>query len=223
MTIKNIKDNTVLQVVSEENNTVHRATFYEPYKNDCFFAKSKSLHSEAAKNIGKRCRVSFYNEDCICTFLSEIQRVFIKSGSYLTLLCQVSGIEETSQRKFQREDIATKVNLYGLSEENFQKSIFARDRILFSSMSMNISAGGMCLVSNEQLRPSPDPYYLTEFSINKEAFLLPAHLLRRSDAPRFMQYRYSYGFGFLCENIPADQNRLLGTLINTKASAGTNL
>ena len=115
MKINNLKNNTVLQVIDEENNEVYRATFHEPYREDSFFFKSKDLYLAAENNTGKQYRISFYNEDCICTFVGEVQRVLIKSGALLTLLQQVSEVEETSQRKFQREDITIKLNIYDLS------------------------------------------------------------------------------------------------------------
>ncbi|HBU12697.1 MAG TPA: hypothetical protein DEB31_08230 [Clostridiales bacterium] len=219
MTITSIKDGTVLQAVKEGTDTVHRVTFSAPYKDDSFFVKSREFYTVAEKEIGTQYRLSFYSGDSLCTFLCVIQRVFIKSGSFLTLLEQVSDIEETSQRKYLREDIAAKITLHNLSEDDYKNSRFSTGPAVFSGMSINISAGGLCIVSNEKLRPSEEPYYLAEFSLGKDTFLLPSILARRTDAPHFMGYRYSYSFEFLFDLLPAEQNRLLGVLINTKAAA----
>lgn len=221
MEIKNIKTETMLRFVLAEDETVaFKVTFFDLYTDKSFFVKSKELYEYASK-AGRPLsfEINFFLDDASCNCTGRTEKVFIRSGSYLTLINQTSEIERTNPRRHQRESIATRVILYRLPEDEFNSNNFVRElsRVELSCMSFDISGGGFCLMSNDALRHPGEPHYLAEFTLNgNELFVLPVRLVRSDKAPPMSRVRYDYGFAFQYDNLPNEERRLIGALINVK-------
>ena len=134
---------------------------------------------------------------------------------------QVTDIETLNRRVYQRDEILVNVRVYGLPEE-----LIAGPRYKVPDMkpalvdvSFDVSAGGMCILSNTVLTSEHDPYYLLEFSFSdKDWFLYPALLVRRSKYARSRVGRYDYGFKFIFDSLPDEKIRLTKTILTKKLS-----
>jgi len=220
--LKSIKENTVMQVVNETRDFAYRVLYSGVCTDKSFYVKSKELY-EDVKGLKDNCRfrIGFFSGNSIYSFTGLAEKVMIRGGAYLTLLRQTSDIVETTQRKSKREELAVNVVLYRLSEESFEANKLERDlgKMELKSISFDISAGGLCVVCNDRLRSSTEPYYLIDFSIGKEAFLIPARLARQGNAPQMVNYRHDYGFQFMYKNLPTEERRLANALVSAKISA----
>jgi hypothetical protein len=64
-----------------------------------------------------------------------------------------------------------------------------------------------------------DPNYLIEFNLSeKDRFVLPAKLVRRSNYPHSKLGKYDYGFQFIFEKMPDEKGRLSRAILNRKLS-----
>lgn len=222
MNVKSIRENTVMQIVDETTDTAYRALFSELHADKSFYVRAKELYDDAReRQASMQLRVGFFSGNSLCSFSGVVEKVRVRGGVYLTLIRQTSPIIETVQRKTRREEMAVPVTLYRLSEDGFQNNKLNRDldKMELRSISFDISAGGLCLVCNDQLRPSADPFYLVEFMIGKDVFLLPARMVRQGNAPQMVNYRHDYGFQFLYDRMPNEEKRLSNALISAKIAA----
>ncbi len=207
-----------MQTIGVNGEDVFRATFYEFIGDETFYVKSKELHSVARP--GMQYRLSFVNKEneSICSFMGEVECTLIRSSAFLTLLKKLTDIEETAQRRFQREEMFIQVSVYHLSENAFHTNAFDCNinQLVQKTMSFDVSAGGMCIVCNGKIEKEGEPYYLLEFSVNNEQFVIPARIVREGNAPQMVNYRYDYGFEFQYDHLPGEETRLLGALLNSK-------
>jgi len=149
-------------------------------------------------------------------------RVIGKMYSDSVIIEQTSNIETLNRRKYQRDEIRTEVRIYSLTEEQLQGPRFARPgtQPLMVEVSFDISAGGMCIITNSLLNPSYDPYYLIEFSLSdKDWFLIPAQLVRRSSHARSRIGKHDYGFQFIFKENSDERIHLTKAILNKKLSS----
>ena len=72
-------------------------------------------------------------------------------------------------------------------------------------------------MTNILLSSKYDPYYLVEFALSeKDTFLLPAKLVRRSNYPRTKIGRYDYGFQVIYDKMPEEKARLTRAILHKK-------
>ena len=168
---------------------------------------------------GATLRISFVSEPNTYTFTGRAIEKQRTSG--LVLIEQLTEIETYSFRKYDRDELRMNVMVYGLPEAMLGETIFERPHYPpdLADVSYDISVGGVCVISNTLLTSTHDPYYLVEFSLSdKDRFLIPAKLVRRSNYPRTKIGRYDYGFQFILEKTPEEKGRLSKAILNRKLS-----
>jgi len=141
----------------------------------------------------------------------------------ILLLEQLADIVTINRRNYERDELRVKVNIYGLPSNFLGESSYSRPTALadMTDYIYDISSGGICIISNTLLTSKYDPYYLVEFSLSsndRDMFLLPARLVRRSNYPRTKIGRYDYGFEFIFDNHPEEKGRVTRGILSRKLS-----
>ena len=148
--------------------------------------------------------------------LQEKQR-----GSGMLLIEQLTDIKSVNRRQYERDEIRTKVQIFGLpddmrSSSNNEKSNM---RPALTDTTFDVSPGGLCVITDNMLTSEHDPYYLAEFYIgDKDLFLLPAKLVRRSNFQRSKIGKHDYGFQFLLDEMPEKKSELTKSILRRKLS-----
>ena len=146
-------------------------------------------------------------------------RAVSKTSGDLVAIEQLTEIDTTNRRFFQRDEIRVDVRLYALPEEKINERKYSPpvNKPVFTDVSFDISAGGICIVTNKILKSEHDQYYLIEFSLsNMDQFLLPAKVVRKSEFIRSKIGKYDYGFQFIFDNMPKEKSRLTKSILNKK-------
>ncbi|MCL2392264.1 MAG: hypothetical protein FWC66_06595 [Oscillospiraceae bacterium] len=186
--------------------TIHSPTLYEHYE---------KLSSDACLNI------SFMTDAYIHTFTG--QAVEKQRSSGMILIEQLTEIVTANRRKIDRDEFRVSVRVFGLAEKRLDDTHFSKPETDadMTDMTYDVSADGVCVISNTLLGSKHDPYYLLELSLSKgekDLFLLPAKLVRRSNYHRTKIGRYDYGFQFIFDNLPDEKGRLSRAILNKKLS-----
>lgn len=168
-------------------------------------------------NLGARLNISFGNDLTTNSFTGLAKEKL--RGNGLVMIEQLTNVETTSRRQFDRDELRINVSVYGLhdskvSATSFQKPETAPD---LTDISFDVSSGGVCVITNTLLSSKYDPYYLVAFDLSeKDSFVLPSRLVRRSNYPHTKLGRYDYGFQFLYDNLPEEKSRLTRAILNRK-------
>ena len=142
-------------------------------------------------------------------------------ASGMVMIEQVTDIETVPLRKFDRDELRLSVNIFGLPEYNLPDHYHAEPERQpdMADITYDLSAGGICVISSTLLTSIHDPYYLIAFSVtDRDRFILPAKLVRRSNHPKTQIGRYDYGFQFDFDNMPEEKVRLTRAILNRKLS-----
>ena len=139
----------------------------------------------------------------------------------MILIEQLTEITTINRRVYDRDELRVKVSVYGLSEAKTHATTYSKPDVKpdMVDMTYDVSTGGVCVISNTLLNSKHDPYYLVEFSMGlneKDSFLLPVKLVRRSNYPRTKIGRYDYGFQFIFDDHYDDKARLSRAILNRK-------
>jgi c-di-GMP-binding flagellar brake protein YcgR len=169
-------------------------------------------------HLGSKLNISFEaSPAAMGSFIGVVKEKLRANG--LVMIEQISIIEEKSRRKYDRDELRVHVKVYGLPEAKVSSPFFekpAGDPDL-KDISFDVSSGGLCVVTNTLLSSKYDPYYLVEFEFNdKDSFLLPSRIVRKSNYPRTKIGRYDYGFQFIYDNLPEEKSRLTRAILNKK-------
>jgi len=171
-------------------------------------------------NLGAKLNISFEASPAVMGSFIGVAKEKLR-GNGLVMIEQISVIEEKSRRKYDRDEIRVMVQVFGLPEAKVSSSAFQRppgDPDL-KDVSFDVSSGGLCVVTNTLLSSKYDPYYLVLFEFNdKDRFLLPSRIVRKSNYPRTKIGRYDYGFQFIYDNLPEEKSRLTRAILNKKLS-----
>ena len=214
----------IISVLGEEVNEskVYEATFYDmnDFVNETsFVAKCTDLNRDYDQyNKNTLLEINFSGGSNLYTFKGKI---IGKIRNDSIVIEQTSTIVTLNRRKYQRDEIRVDVRLFPLSEDmvNNRRHTIPSDNPVMKEMSFDISAGGMCIVTNVSLNPKYDPYYLVEFALSeKDVFLLPAKLVRRSNYARSRVGKYDYGFQFIFTENSNEMSRLTKAILNKKLS-----
>jgi len=168
-------------------------------------------------NLGARLNISYGDDMHSYVFTGQAREKL--RGNGLVMIEQLSNLEMTSRRQFDRDEIRVPVCAYGLSEAKLTASSFVRPANPpdLRDISFDISSGGLCVVTNTLLSSKHDPFYLVEFGFSdKDSFLLPSRLVRRSNYPRTKIGRYDYGFQFIYDKMPEEKGRVTRAILNKK-------
>jgi hypothetical protein len=144
-----------------------------------------------------------------------------KQRGGMVLIEQLTQIETYNRRQFDRDELRVGVRIFGYPKEKIDGSSFEipPEKPALADLTFDISSGGLCIITNNTITSKHDPYYLVEFGLSeKDLFLLPAELVRRSNYPRTRIGRYDYGFRFIFDNIPEESQRLTRAVITRKLS-----
>ena len=169
--------------------------------------------------LGADLRISFSSDPNTYTFTGRALEKQRTSG--LVLIEQVTDIDTLCSRQYDRDELRLNVMVYGLPDSKLEESLFDKPYNYpdLADVTYDISVGGVCVISNALLASKHDPYYLIEFSLSdRDRFLLPAKLVRRSNSPRTKFGRYDYGFQFIFDKMPDEKKRLSRSILNRKLS-----
>jgi len=170
-------------------------------------------------SLGAQLNVSYASNAIMHTFIGRTREKL--RGNGLVMIEQVSDIETKMQRQFDRDEIRVHVDVFGLPEA---KALAAELEIPegkpdLADTSFDISSGGLCVITNTLLSSKYDPYYLVVFSLSeKDRFLIPSKIVRKSNYPRTKIGRYDYGFQFIFDKLPEEKARLTRAILNRKLS-----
>ena len=170
-------------------------------------------------NLGAQLNVSYESNATIHSFLGLAKEKL--RGNGLVMIEQITDIETKSRRQFDRDEIRVGVNVFGLPEAKVSSTVFYRPEAApdLSDITFDVSSGGLCVVTNTLLSSKYDPYFLVEFAFTeKDRFLLPSRIVRKSNYPRTKIGRYDYGFQFIFDNMPEEKSRLTRAILNKKLS-----
>jgi len=140
----------------------------------------------------------------------------------MVLVEQLTEIVTYNRRQYDRDEIRVSIRIFSLPHEELSGKTFGvnTERQVISDMIFDISAGGLCIISNTNINAKHDPYYLVEFAFNDiDYFRLPAELVRRSDHQRTRIGKYDYGFRFVYDTIPEEKDRLFKAIVNRKLAS----
>jgi len=168
-------------------------------------------------NLGARLNISYTDDVGTNTFIGQAKEKL--RGNGLVMIEQLTDVERISRRQFDRDELRTTVSAYGLPEAKLSATVFNKPEASpdLTDVSFDISSGGLCVVTNTLLSSKYDPYYLVEFSFSdKDKFILPSVLVRRSNYPRTKIGRYDYGFQFIFDKMPEEKSRLTRAILNRK-------
>jgi hypothetical protein len=196
----------------------YEAVFRYEEREKQFIVQSTGLYDNYDRlNLGCRLNIRFFIEPNTYTFMGrplEKQR----SGG-LVMIEQVTDIETINPRKYDRDELRLNVQVFGLPESRIHEAFFEKPggQPDMSDVTFDLSAGGVCVISNTLLSSKCDPYYLLTFSLSdKDKFALPAKVVRRSNYPRTKIGRYDYGFQFIFDKMPDEKGRLSRAILTRK-------
>ena len=185
-----------------------------------FVVKCTSLYDEiVTPEQSKSLFISFAIGPYIYNFHGRVIEKQRNSG--ILMLEQRTELKKINRRIYERDELRLHIRIHGLplsllSESKHHKTDNKPD---MTEMTFDVSSGGLCVISNTVLRSEHDPYYLLDFAVSeKDHFLLPSKLVRRSNYPRTRIGKYEYGFQFIFENHPGDKGRLTSAILNKKLS-----
>jgi len=168
-------------------------------------------------NLGARLNISFGSESTVNTLIGVAKEKL--RGNGLVMIEQITEIETKSRRQFDRDEIRVIVNVYGMPESKLTVNPIEipDSKPDLSDISFDISSGGLCIITNTLLSSKHDPNYIVEFSLSeKDRFLLPTRIVRKSNYPRTKIGRYDYGFQFIFDNSAEEKARLTRAILNRK-------
>jgi len=170
-------------------------------------------------NLGTKLNISYDAKETVNSFTGIAKEKL--RGNGLVMIEQISDLESKSRRQFDRDEIRLNVNIFGLPEAKVSGTVFEKPASApdLSDITFDVSSGGLCVITNTLLSSKYDPFFLVEFSFNdKDSFLLPSKVVRKSNYPRTKIGRYDYGFQFIFDNIPEEKSRLTRAILNKKLS-----
>jgi len=168
-------------------------------------------------SLGAKLNISYGDEVNTYVFIGAAKEKL--RGNGLVMIEQLTDVETTSRRLFNRDELRVNVSVYGLQDAKNTEAIFDKLDVApdLKDVSFDISSGGVCIVTNTLLSSKYDPYYLVVFNLSeKDRFILPTRLVRRSNYPRTKIGRYDYGFQFIFDKIPEEKSRLTRAILNKK-------
>jgi len=169
-------------------------------------------------NLGACLNISFRTTEGTNMFTGKAVEKL--RGNGLVMIEQLTDMIAISQRQTgSRDEFRVNVRAYGLSEAKINATSFVvpDSKPELTDVSFDLSAGGICVVTETLLSSKYDPYYLVEFTVtDKDRFLLPSKLVRRSNYPRTKIGRYDYGFQFIFDKLPEEKSRLTRAILSRK-------
>ena len=222
MDLRHIERGTKLQIYEELQQRAvsdeHEAVFRYHESDKLIVVQCAWLYENYDRlNLGAQLNVSYDTDTDVHSFIGRAREKL--RGNGLVMIEQLTDMETKSRRQFDRDEIRVSVSVYGLPEAKISASSFEKpdNKPDFTDISFDISSGGVCVITNTLLNSKYDPYYLVEFAFSeKDSFLLPSRVVRKSNYPRTKIGRYDYGFQFIFDNMPEEKSRLTRAILNKK-------
>ena len=224
MQIKHIEQGKKMSIFVEHDGQAtgdeYEAAFRYLESDTNFVVKCQKLY-DAYDSLGydKDLRISFYSGPYIYIFHGRILEKQRLSG--MLMLEQRTELKKISNRVYERDELQIQIRIDGLPVAmiNDTEKYRMRSKPDLTDMTFDVSSGGVCVITNSILESQHDPYYLLEFTLSdKDVFLLPAKLVRRSKNPRVRIGRYEYGFQIVFDKVPDEKGRLTNAILSKKLS-----
>ena len=167
-------------------------------------------------SLGARLNISYESTTDSYSF-TGLPREKLRNG--LVMIEQITNVEVNSRRQYARDEVRVYVDIYGLPESKLSSAVFKKPEGEpdLRDISFDISSGGICVITNTLLSSKHDPNYLAVFSFSeKDRFVLPTKVVRKSNYPRTKIGRYDYGFQFVFDKMPEEKSRLTTAILNKK-------
>ena len=226
MLLRHIDKGTRLQIIVNPENAEIReeyeASFYDMHNivsEKSFIVQCSKLYRHLdTLDQNADMEVSFSQGASVYTFFGAI----IGKKQDMVILEQMGDVKTVNRRIYQRDELRVDVRVYKLREDmqNERKYSQPTEGPVLTELSFDISAGGMCIITNKFLKPEYHKFYLIEFNMgDKERFLLPAEIVRRSNYLRSAVGKFDYGFKFIFDNMPEEKSRLTKAILGKKLSS----
>ncbi|MCL2820515.1 MAG: PilZ domain-containing protein [Oscillospiraceae bacterium] len=224
MNLRHIDKGTKFMVYEELQNRAvsdeHEAIFRYFESDRLIVFQCPWLHENYDRlTLGSKLSINYDEGSEVHTFTGRIHEKL--RGNGLVMIEQLTEVETKSRRQFDRDEIRVNVSVYGLPEAKLSSTVFDRPQAApdLTDVSFDISSGGLCVVTNSLLNSKFDPYFLVSFSFSdKDTFLIPSRVVRKSNYPRTKIGRYDYGFQFIFDNMPDEKARLTRAILSKKLS-----
>ena len=185
-----------------------------------FLAQSSKLSREydtIDQNV--TLEISAFRGATVYTFAG---RIIGKKSPEMVIIELISDIKTLNRRIYQRDELRIDVRIHKMEEDKMNEPRYEQPMTepVMTEMSFDISAGGMCVITNKVLRPENHKHFLIDFYLaEKERFLLPSLLVRRSNYARSAVGKFDYGFKFIFDNMPDEKARLTKAILGRKLSS----
>ena len=224
MKIGEIKRGTKMAVFKDVDNratgSAYEAEFRHEESDTTFVVNSLQLYNNYDKLVYQtKFIVAFEVGPMIYTFSARLKEK--QRAPFLVEIELLGKVKAFNRRKLERDEILFKVNIYNLPPDYMKATEFSSlaNNPILSDTTFDISTGGMCVISNTMLKSKYEPFFLVELIIAAGVvFHIPAKLVRRENYSRTVIGKYDYGFQFLFEHIPNEQNRLMSAIMEKKLS-----
>ena len=153
------------------------------------------------------------------TFTGHVRE---KRKGGMVLIEQLTEIQTLSRRQFDRDELRIGIRVFSIPQEEIGMDAFElhKERLVLSDLTFDLSAGGFCIITNKNIDLRHDPYYLAEFAFSeKDYFRLPSQIVRRSVHQRTKIGRNDYGFEFIYDKFPEEQERLENAIVIKKLAS----
>jgi len=196
----------------------HEAVFRSFEENKFVIVQCSWLYDNYDRlSLGAQLNVSYGTDETVYFFMGQAREKLRAHG--LVKIEKLTDVMEKSRRQVDRDEIKVKVSVYGLPEAKVFSDSFDLPSSTpdFSDVSFDISSSGLCVITNTRLSSKHDPHYLVEFSLSeKDRFLLPARVMRKSNYPHTKIGRYDYGFQFIFDKMPEVKEKLTTAILKKK-------
>ena len=224
MQLRHIEPGTKISVFREGDHhaaKVDYETVFRYFESDSHFVVKCAEMYDEYDAIGQNTNLlmSFSIGPHIYTFHGRVLEKLKFSG--MLMIEQRTELKKINRRTYERDELRLRVRINGLPASMIGESRRHKmdDQPDMTDMTFDVSSGGLCVISNSVLKSEHDPYYLLEFSLSdRDSFLLPAKLVRRSNYPRARIGKYEYGFQFIFDKYPDDKGRITSAILNNKLS-----
>ena len=226
MHLRLIERGTRLQIILNPENSDNREEFEGSFFDVLDLVSETSIIVQCSKLSRKLdaadrnapLEISFCVGANVHTFTG---RAIGKKYGDMVVIEKTGDIVTLNRRIYERDELHIDVRVYKLSEDKLEEHIYTPpdEDPAMTEVCFDISAGGMCIITNITLRPENHDYFLLDFFIGlKERFLLPSVLVRRSNYSRTAIGKHDYGFKFIFDHMPSEKGRLTKAIISRKLS-----
>jgi len=224
MTLGHIERNAVLSIFEQIGDRAVSDEYEAVYKyleeDKLFIVQCKQL-AERYDNLDRAAHLNITLKigPYVHTFTGNAQG---KRKGGMVLIEQLTDIMTFSRRQFDRDELRVGIRVFDLPKTEIAGSMFEiyKERHVLSDLTFDLSAGGFCIITNQSINAVYDPYYLAEFAFSeKDYFRLPSQLVRRENCQRTKIGRNDYGFEFIFENLPEEQDRLENAIVIKKLAS----